>query len=118
MLYYCSLVGRRLCIKTSPYSIKPAESNKGAPIPVTPKPKQHKQLNNVFLDNRGFLDVSNKYDHLLHGIDGGPILRKLRHPKPNLSVPVDPLYYLPFIPEKHKVIMRRDKALLHLGPDL
>jgi hypothetical protein len=66
------------------YSTKPAELNKGAPIWVTTKPKQRKQLSNVFLNNRGFLDVSNEYDHVLHDIDGGSILCKLQHPKPNL----------------------------------
>jgi hypothetical protein len=80
--------------------------------------KQHKQLNNIFLNDRGFLDMSGKYDHVLHDIGSRPILRKLRHSKPNLSAPVDPLYYLPFIPEKHEAIMRRDMELLHLNPDL
>jgi hypothetical protein len=62
--------------------------------------------------------VSDNYDHVLHDIDSGPILRKLWHPKPDLSAPMDPLYYLPFIPEKHKAIMKRDMDLSHLEPDL
>jgi hypothetical protein len=62
--------------------------------------------------------VSDDYDHVLHDIDGGPILRKLRHPKPDLSAPMDPLYYLPFIPEKHKAIMKHDMDLSHLEPIL
>jgi hypothetical protein len=73
--------------------------NKNAPIQVSPKPKRCKHLNNVFLDDRSFPNVSNDYDHVLHDVDGGPILRKLWHPKPDLSAPMDPLYYLPFIPE-------------------
>jgi len=61
--------------------------------------------------------VSNDYGHVLHDVDGGPILRKLRHPKPKLSAPMDPLYYLPFIPEKHKAIMKHDMDLSHLEPN-
>jgi hypothetical protein len=62
--------------------------------------------------------VSNDYDHVLHDVDGRPILGKLWHPKPDLSVPMDPLYYLPFIAKKHKEIMKHDMDLLHLKPDL
>jgi hypothetical protein len=38
---------------------------------VAPKPKCHKQLQNIFLDDRGFLDQSDEYNHVLHNIDGG-----------------------------------------------
>ena len=62
--------------------------------------------------------MSDDYDHVLHNIDGGPILRKLRHPKPDLTASMDPLYYLPFIPEKHEAIMKRDMDLSHLELDL
>jgi hypothetical protein len=55
---------------------------------------------------------------VLHDIDGGPILHELWHPKPDLSAPMDPLYYLPFIPEKHKAIMKCDMDLSHLEPNL
>ena len=50
------------------------------------------QLLYVFLDKQGFLDQSNDYDHVLHNIDGGPILRKLKHPVPDLHAPVDPAF--------------------------
>jgi hypothetical protein len=92
--------------------------NKNAPIWVSQKPKRRKRLNNVFLDDRGFPDVSHNYDYVLHDVDGGPILHRLRHPKPELSAPIDPLYYLPFIAKKHKEIMKRDMELLHLKPKL
>jgi hypothetical protein len=62
--------------------------------------------------------VSDDYNHVLHDVDGGPILRKLWHPKPDLSVPMDPIYYLPFIPEKHKAIMKHDMDLSHLETNL
>ncbi len=62
--------------------------------------------------------MSDDYNHVLHDVDGGPILRKLRHPKPDLSAPIDPLYYSPFIAKKHEEIMKRDMDLSHLKPDL
>ncbi len=62
--------------------------------------------------------MSNDYDHVLHNIDSGPILHKLGHPKPDLTASMDPLYYLPFILEKHEVILKRDMDLSHLEPDL
>jgi len=46
----------------------------GNPIRVTPKPKRRRKLQNVFLDNWGFPDQSDEYDHLLHSIDGGTLL--------------------------------------------
>jgi hypothetical protein len=96
---------------------KPTQQD-GSPIRVAPKPKRRKRLLNVFLDDRGFPDQSHDYDILLHGVDGGPILRKLKHPQPDLDAPIDPLYYSPFIPEKHEAIMRSDMDLSHLSLDL
>jgi hypothetical protein len=87
-------------------------------IRVDPKPKRSRRLQNMFLDNRGFPDQSNDYDHVLHGTDGGPILWKLRHPQLDLDALVDPFYYLPFIAEKHKDLMRKDIDLSHLDPTL
>jgi hypothetical protein len=89
-----------------------------SPIRVAPKPKRLKHLLNVFLDIRGFPDQSNNYDHVLHGVDGGPILRKLRHPQPDLDAPVDPLYYLLFITDKHEALMHKDMDLSYLEPTL
>ena len=66
---------------------------------VSPKPKHRKQLQNVFLDDRGFPDQSNEYDLVLHDIDGSPILRKLRHPMPDLNGPIDPCFDNLFIAE-------------------
>ncbi len=88
------------------------------PIRVEPKPKRRKRLQNVFLDNRGFPDQSDEYDHVLHDIDGGLILRKLKRPKPDLNAPPDHAYHLPFIPKKHEAQMHQDMDLLHLSPNL
>ena len=76
------------------------------PICVAPKAKQRNQLQNIFLDDRGFPDQSENYDHVLNNIDGGPALRKLKHPVPDLNVPVDPNFYSEFIPGMHKAPMR------------
>ncbi len=61
--------------------------------------------------------MSDDYNQVLHNIDGGPILGKLWHPKPDLTALMDPLYYSPFIPEKHEAILKRDIELSHLEPD-
>ncbi len=39
----------------------------------------------MFVNDRGFPDESKYYKTLLHNIDGGPILRKLKHPPPSLD---------------------------------
>jgi hypothetical protein len=88
------------------------------PIQVAPKPKRRKRLQNVFLDNRGFPDQSKDYNMLLHGMDGGPILWKLKHLQPDLDAPIDPMYYLPFVAEKNEAQMRKDMDLSHLSPTL
>ena len=79
----------------------------GEAIRVAHKQKRRKHLQNVFLDDRGF-----------PGIDGGTILRKLKHPQPDLDAPIDPLYYSPFVAEKHEAKMRKDMDLSHLSPTL
>ena len=89
-----------------------------APIRVAPKPKRRKRTNNVFLDDRGFKDLSDDYDHVLHDVDGGPILRKLRHPAPALDADIDPAFHSLFVPAKHEDQMRKDLDLSHLDPDL
>ena len=88
----------------------------GTPIQVAHKPKRRKHLQNVFLDDRGFPDQSNECHTLLHGMDGGPILWKLKHPQPDLDAPIDLLFYAPFIAEKHEAKMRKDMDLSHLSP--
>jgi hypothetical protein len=92
--------------------------HKSSPIRVDPKPKRRKRLQSVFLDDRGFPDQSDDYNHVLHGMVGGPILWKLHHPQPDLEVPIDPSYHLPFVTKKHKALMRKDMDLSHLNPSL
>ena len=85
-----------------------AQADKVMPVWVAPKAKQCKRLQNFFLDDRGFPDQPDNYNHVLHNIDGGPILRKLKHPIPDLHAPVDLAFYLEFIPEKHEAQMGQD----------
>jgi hypothetical protein len=75
-LTFCS-AHRKPCLKAFSYSTATFTPTKGTPIQVAPKPKCQKQLQSVFLDNRGFPDQSDKFDQLLHKIDEGPVLRKL-----------------------------------------
>ena len=89
-----------------------------SPIRVAPKPKCRKRTNNVFLDDRGFPDQSDDYDHELHNVDGGPILRKLRHPAPALDDDTDPVFHAPFIPVKHEDQMCKELDLSHLDSAL
>jgi hypothetical protein len=89
-----------------------------APIWVAPKPKRRKHMSNVFLDNKGFKNLSDDYDHVLRDINGGPILWKLRHPAPALDADVDPVFHAPFDPSKHEDLMRKDLNLSHLEPTL
>jgi hypothetical protein len=89
----------------------------GAPICVAPKAKSRRQIKNVFIDNRGFPDQSDDFDVLLHNIDGGPVLQKLRHPAPPLDDP-DDLFPFSFIEDLHGDRMRKDLDLSHLAPDL
>ncbi len=71
----------------------------------------------MFLDDRGFPDQSNDYDHLLHSIDGGTVLRKLRHPMPDLNGPVNPSFDHPVIPEEHEETLWKKVDVSHLHPD-
>ncbi len=98
--------------------MSPNASGAQFPICVDPKPKRRKLLQNVFLDDRWFTDQSDEYDNLLHHVKGRPVLRKLKHPQPDLDAPPDPAYQSIFIPEKHEAQLRKDVDLSHLEPDL
>jgi hypothetical protein len=66
-----------------------------APIRVSPKPPKGKKRKNVFIDDRGFSDQSDEFDTLLHSLDGGPMLRKRRHPAPAFD-DIDPAFNFAF----------------------
>ena len=104
------------CIKASSY--RTAQAEEGIPVQVAPKAKQSKRLQHLFLDDQGFPDQSDDYDHVLHNIYGGPILRKLKNPVLDLHAPLDPAFYSELIPEKHKAQIHQDVDMSHLDPDL
>ncbi len=85
------------------------------PIRVADKPRRRKRSPNVFVDNRGFPDEIEHYDALLHNIDGGVILQKLKHPPPPLDE-VDPLFFRRYNEATHGEQMRRNLDLSHLEP--
>jgi len=89
---------RRPCIRASSYLALSAstensdlDTSTGSPIRVADKSKSRRRIKNVFIDERGFLDQSDEFDVLLHNIDGGPVLRKLKHPPPQIGS-VDPMF--------------------------
>ncbi len=75
-------------------------------------------MQNVFLDDRRLPDQSDEYDHVLHHVTGRVVLRKLKHPKPDLKAPPDPPYHSTFLSEKHKAQLRKDVDLSHFEPNL
>jgi hypothetical protein len=85
------------------------------PICVADKPKHRKRSPNVFVDDQGFPDKTKHYEALLHNVDDGVILRRLKHPPPSLDV-VDPLFVCEYDEAKHGKQMRHDLDLSHLEP--
>ncbi len=89
----------------------------GSPIRVAAKNKSRGKLRNAFMDDHGFPDQSDEYDTLLHNVDGGPILRKLKHPAPPLDVH-DPSFHFPFDEALHGERLREQLDLSHLDPSI
>jgi hypothetical protein len=86
-----------------------------SPIRATPKPKCRRKSRNVFYDDRGFPDQSNDFDHLLHNIDGGVILRKKKHPQPSLDI-INPTFNYQFNATLHAEKLKSELLLEHLSP--
>ena len=82
---------------------------------MTPKPARRGKPRNVFIDDRGFPDPSAEYDDLIASVDGGSILRKLKHPTPPLDV-VDPSFNVQFDDSIHGEYLRKNLDLSHLDP--
>ncbi len=125
-LGFAPLFHRKSCLKPSSYKAsviatpptptsKPAGKPTGSPICVAAKNKSRRRLRNVFVDDRGFPDQSDEYNTLLHNIDGGSILRKLKHPPPPLDM-VDPTFHFPFDECLHGKHLRTQINLSHLHP--
>ncbi len=107
------------CLKPSTYSfsapVTPLANLALPPICVADKPKCQKQMPNVFVDDRGFPDKSKYYENLLHNVEGGPILCKLKHPPP-LFDEVDPTFFCAYDKSTHGEQLQRDLDLSHLEP--
>jgi hypothetical protein len=109
---------RKPSLKPSSYSAAPVVSSPpGDIIRVAAKGKCRKRSRNVFADDRGFPDLTDDYDTLLHNIDGGPVLRKLRHPAPPLDE-IDPSFNFIFDEALHGVRLRQLLDLSHLDAAL
>jgi hypothetical protein len=72
-------------------------------------------LRNVFYDDRGFLDQSDEFNHIMHNIDGGVILCKKKHPQPNLDVN-NPSFNYKFNEALHAVKIKSELSIGHLLP--
>jgi hypothetical protein len=84
-------------------------------IRVTPKPKSRCKLRNVFYDDRGFLDQSDEFDHLLKNIEGGVILCKKKHPQPPLDIN-NPTFNYKFDEALHAANIKSELLRDHLSP--
>jgi hypothetical protein len=84
---------------------------------VAEKGRCQRRIKNVFADNRGFPDPSDEYDTLLHNIDGGTVLQKLRHPAPPLDK-IDPCFNFTFDEALHGECLRQQLDLSYLDSAL
>jgi hypothetical protein len=69
------------------------------------------------MDDQGFPDQSDEYDMLLHNINGGSILQKLKHPPPPLDVH-DPQFHFVFDESIHGERLREQLDLSHLDSSI
>ncbi len=99
------------CIHASSY-LAPSTSTE-SPIRVADKSRSRRRIKNVFIDDRGYPDQSNEFDILLHNIDGGPVLRKLKHPPPPMDSD-DPMFMFSYNEALHSDRLRKDLNLSHL----
>jgi hypothetical protein len=111
---------RRPCIHASSYSAlststenSQLDTSIGSPIRVADKSRSCRCIKNIFIDDRGFPDQSDEFDVLLHNINGNPVLRKLKHPPPQIGS-VDPMFLFAYDEALHGERLQRDLDLSHL----
>ena len=117
-------VSRKPCLKALSYPA-PASTGPhdalgklpGLPIRLADKLKCCCCIKNVFTNHQRFPDQSDEFDTLLHNINGGSVLRKLKHPPPMLDV-VDPSFSFSFGKALHGKTLRRNLDLSHLDTAL
>ena len=71
-------------------------------------------IKNVFADDRGYPDQTNDHNNLLHNINGGRVLWKLRHP-PLPTSEVGPSFDFLFDEALHGARLRQQLDLSHLN---
>ncbi len=93
------------------------------PIQPTTKPIciarkiRGKKWSNIFLDDCGYPNQSNKFDILLHNVKGGPILHKRKHPAPPLDG-IDPCFEAHYDKATHGTRLRHELDLTHPNPPM
>ena len=97
-------------IDTPPSDI---DKRSGALIRPVAGGKRGRKRPNVFYNDRGFPDQSDDYDYLLHGVDGGRVIRKRKFPAPPLD-DIDPAFRCDFIEELHGPKLDAELDLSHL----
>jgi hypothetical protein len=90
---------------------------KPAPILVKPKPttRHCKKARNVFYDDCGFLHELDAYDHILHNIDDGVVLRKKHFDAPALDED-NLVFNYEFSQVTHGNWLKTELDLSHLTP--
>ncbi len=76
----------------------------------------HKKARNVFYNDCGFPDESAAYNHLLHNVDGGVVLRKKKFDAPALDQD-DPEFNYTFSEADHGERLKNELDLSHLSPE-
>lgn len=95
------------------YNVKVDAKKPGDPIRVAPKGKKGRKRDNVFFDDRGFPDVSDEFDYLLHRTGGGKVIRKRLHPSPRIDE-VDEQFNVQYEDARHGDKLRRELIIDHL----
>ena len=91
---------------SGPPPIFNADLPTGEPIRVARKIRGRKRPN-VFIDDRGFPDQSDEFDTILHNVEGGPILRRRKHPAPPLD-DIDPRFHAVYDESLHGDKLRKE----------
>jgi hypothetical protein len=113
----------------TPQIVDPTADDNSAPGPSAPdklppspirvdKTKGQRKVKNIFVNDRGFLDISDDFNMLLHNINGGPVLCKLKHPLPYPKGPADPLFLFEYDKVQHGKWLHEQLDLSHLNQAL
>jgi hypothetical protein len=105
-------------VSNTPPTINPTTPPSEPPICVMPKIRGiARKRKNVFIDDRGFPDQSDKFDSLLHNVDGRTILCKQKHPAPPLDA-IDPRFHAVYDEKLDGKQLRKNINISHLDASL